>query len=145
MTIRDDIGQSYAENRITRRAAVRQLMDDGMGMADALAHVDGLTSPNVSTPAPVEASIAPDLPRHPTQADGVVIDSVGDSYLAYKAGSERIHSLNHTAALVLELCTGANSVGEIASLLQVGYGLADSPLQETIACLSALHREQLIN
>jgi hypothetical protein len=62
----------------------------------------------------------------------------------YQPAKDRMHSLNHTAAVVLELCTGDNDEGEIARLLQDAYELPATPHDETRRCLESLFDEGLI-
>jgi hypothetical protein len=55
-----------------------------------------------------------------------------------------VHYLNHTATIVLELCNGENSAGEIAALLQSAYDLPQPPDAEVAACLQQLTGEGLL-
>lgn len=80
----------------------------------------------------------------PTRADGVEIHEVADGFVAYDAARDRVHYLNHTAILVLEFCTGANSPERIAELLQSSYDLPALPLAEVRECLDLLGREGLV-
>ena len=55
-----------------------------------------------------------------------------------------MHYLNHTAALVLEFCTGDNSPERIAGLLQVSYDLPRPPEDVVAQCLQQLRTEGLV-
>ena len=79
-----------------------------------------------------------EMPAKPVGAAHLELNLVGDGYIVYQPASERMHSLNHTAALVLELCTGQNDAPEIARLLQRGYQLPEPPDDETRQCLASL-------
>ena len=82
---------------------------------------------------------------HPQRVDGVEVNSVTDGSVVYDPAADRVHYLNHTAALVLELCTGENSVEEIVTLLQTAFELPEPPTAEVGACLDQLRGERLIS
>jgi hypothetical protein len=77
----------------------------------------------------------------PKAIAGLDINSTDDGYIVYQPELDRVHYLNHSAVLILELCTGRNSMGEIASLIQEVYRLPAPPLpkvEETVANLLEL-------
>lgn len=77
----------------------------------------------------------------PQALAGLDISSTDDGYIVYQPELDRVHYLNHSAVLILELCTGRNSMGEIATLVQEAYALPDPPLtkvEETVANLLEL-------
>jgi len=82
-----------------------------------------------------------DLPK---LVAGVEINKVADGYIVYQPARDRVHYLNHTATIVLELCNGQNSPGEIAGLLQSAYDLPVPPAAEVGACLDQLRAEGLV-
>ena len=150
MTKEEELVRAFREGRLTRRAFVRQLVDGGMEMSAALEYADVLVPAGKEPTA--DASAAPStesdggsaLPAKPVQADGLDINFVTDGYMVYQPAKDRMHSLNHTAAVVLELCTGENDEAEITRLLQDAYELPDAPHAETRRCLESLFAEGLI-
>ncbi|MDX6688712.1 MAG: hypothetical protein QOG15_169 [Solirubrobacteraceae bacterium] len=80
----------------------------------------------------------------PDKADDIEISEVEDGYVIYHPSRDRVHHLNHTAVLVLELCTGSNEAQQISLLLQEAYELAAPPQDEIAACLERLRGEGLI-
>lgn len=58
--------------------------------------------------------------------------------VVYDTGADRVHYLNPTAALVLELCDGSRSVPEIAALVQEAYALPETPIDDVSRCLQSL-------
>jgi len=69
---------------------------------------------------------------------GLDISAADGGFIVFQPEVDRIHYLNHSAVLVLELCTGQNSQPEIATLVQEAYSLPDPPVQmveETVASL----------
>jgi hypothetical protein len=80
----------------------------------------------------------------PRQAPAIEVNEVADGYVVYDPGRDRVHYLNHTAVLVLELCTGATRVGDMPVLVQEVFGLAEAPVQEVDACLARLFEEGLL-
>jgi coenzyme PQQ synthesis protein D (PqqD) len=85
------------------------------------------------------------MTERPTRAGDLEINEAADGYVVYDPARDRVHYLNHTAALVLELCTGGNEPAEIVQLLQRAYDLREPPRQETHHCLTQLWQEGLIS
>lgn len=71
-------------------------------------------------------------------------EEAADGYVLYDPERDRVHYLNHTAALVLEFCTGDNSPEEMVMMMQAGYDLPEPPEAEVRTCLEQLHKEGLI-
>jgi hypothetical protein len=84
------------------------------------------------------------MTNSPVRANGVEVNEVADGYIVYNRERDRVHYLNHTAALVLELCTGRNRASEIVRILQVAYDLPDPPEREIAECLDQLRDEGLV-
>lgn len=80
----------------------------------------------------------------PRRMNGLEINTVDDGFIVYQQDRGRVHYLNHTATLVLELCTGENSPARIAGLVQTAYGLAAPPETEVNELLGKLRDETLI-
>ena len=80
----------------------------------------------------------------PLRADGIEVVPTVDGYVVYDPARDRVHYLNHTAALVLEFATGENSDTEITRMLQVAYDLPDPPATEVRECLEQLRDEGLV-
>jgi hypothetical protein len=81
----------------------------------------------------------------PRRAEGIEIDEAADGYVVYHPALDRVHYLNHTAVIVLELCTGDNDTAAIASFVGSAYELAEPPAAEVGACLERLAREGLVS
>jgi hypothetical protein len=103
--------------------------------------VIGLPQEERPAPAPVQASarapIDPPVSTNPQHVDGLDISPAEDGYMVSRPQLDRVHFLNPSAVLILELCNGANSEREIANLVRDGYGLdatpADAIVGETLA------------
>ena len=141
----DELERAFREGRLSRRAFVRQLVDQGIDMPDALARAEAIV-PSPAPAAAVRASVEPPAPpsERPRQVDELEVNFVGDGYVVYDRSQRRMHSLNNTAALVFELCTGENDERGIARLLQRAYDLEVTPEAEVRECLASLSREHLI-
>jgi len=64
--------------------------------------------------------------------------------MVYQAGHNRVHYLNHTAVLVLELCNGRDSEEKIAGIVQEAYGLPESPEMEVRDIIAKMQTEALV-
>ena len=80
---------------------------------------------------------------YPRKTDGIQLHEVEDGYIATDT-ADRVHHLNATAALVIELCTGANSTEEIVDLVREAYQLAEPPRQEVLDILTRMAQAGLI-
>jgi PqqD family protein of HPr-rel-A system len=80
----------------------------------------------------------------PSKVGEIDMFEAGDGFVVYDPVRDRVHFLNHTAAVVLEVCDGTKSDAEIASLLQRCYELPEPPDAETTQCLDQLRQEGLI-
>jgi len=80
----------------------------------------------------------------PTRKPGLEAHLVDDQVVIFEVGTDRVHYLNATAALILEFCDGKRPVGEIATLVGEAYGLPDTPVEQVHAGLASLIAEGLI-
>jgi hypothetical protein len=85
-----------------------------------------------------------DRSHAPKQIEGLEVNQLTDGYIIYEANRDRVHYLNHTAVLVLELCNGDVTADEIPRLLEQAYDLAEPPTAEVAECLDKLRDEGLI-
>src|SRR5206468_13059468 len=76
------------------------------------------------------------MAEHPRRLDGLEINPVEDGFMIYQGERDRVHYLNHTAVLILELCDGRNTPARIATLLKNAYGLQEAPEKEVTETLA---------
>jgi hypothetical protein len=81
---------------------------------------------------------------NPRQSDDLDITPADDGYIIYQPELDRVHFLNPTAILILELCTGENSPEQIVDLVKQAYGLSDAPVAEVHEGLKQLKAEGLL-
>jgi hypothetical protein len=81
----------------------------------------------------------------PRVAQGIEISEVSDGYVIYDPNRDRVHYLNQTAVLLLELCNGQVTAGDLPGLIQEAYDLAEPPEQEVARCLQTLFDEGLVS
>ena len=83
-----------------------------------------------------------DFPRQTADLD---ISEVEDGLVVFEPTARRVHHLNVTITLVFELCTGANSVEQITSLVQTAFALPTPPATEVAAALESLRTALLVS
>lgn len=83
-------------------------------------------------------------PTYPQLAPGIEVNEVADGTIVHQPDRGRVHYLNNTAAIVMELCNGRNAEADLPKLLQQAYGLAAPPVEDVQTCLTTLRREGLI-
>jgi hypothetical protein len=79
----------------------------------------------------------------PKKSDGLEIDEVEDGFVIYQPDRDRVHYLNPTANLILELCDGSLTATQIAELLAQTFDMAVPPDQEVDEALAKLEAEGL--
>ena len=82
--------------------------------------------------------------KRPVRRAGLEIDKAKEGYMIYDPAKDRVHYLNHTAVVVLELCDGKTSPTRIAEMLRHAYGLPKAPRKDVERTLSQLKREGLV-
>jgi len=81
---------------------------------------------------------------NPTHADNLDISPADGGYIIYQPEQDRVHFLNPTAVLILELSNGKNAPEEIVELVKQAYGLAEPPVKEVQEALKQLKAEGLL-
>jgi hypothetical protein len=81
----------------------------------------------------------------PKVSEGLEIHEMDEGLIVYQDSTDRVHHLNHTAAVILELCDGTHSIVEIAQSVGKVFALAESPEIETEACIEGLVSEGLVS
>jgi hypothetical protein len=81
---------------------------------------------------------------YPKTSQDLQINAVDDGYIVYQSDRDRVHYLNQTAALILELCNGRNQAASLPELLQSAFDLPDAPAEEVEECLKTLRTEGLV-
>jgi hypothetical protein len=70
---------------------------------------------------------------------------LGDDLLVHRTGSEEVHALNATAALLWEMCDGTHEPSTIAQALAERYGVeAGKARSDVDACLKRLQVKRLL-
>jgi Coenzyme PQQ synthesis protein D (PqqD) len=78
------------------------------------------------------------------KVEGLDHSEVMDGYVIYDAPNDRVHFLNATGAIVLELCDGTRTEADMAAFLATSFGLPEQPIEPVRECLSALLSQGLI-
>jgi Coenzyme PQQ synthesis protein D (PqqD) len=74
----------------------------------------------------------------PVRSDAIDINPVADGYVVYDPATDLVHYLNHTAAMVLELCDGRDTVTEIAAFLAEVFAEVPDVPQAVTDCVGQL-------
>jgi hypothetical protein len=78
------------------------------------------------------------------KVEGLDQSEVMDGYVIYDAPNDRVHFLNATGAILLELCDGTRTEADMAEFLATSFGLPEQPLEPVRECLSALVSHGLV-
>jgi hypothetical protein len=85
-----------------------------------------------------------DWDMRPRRADGLELNDVTDGFLVYQPARDRVHYLNPTAAILLQICDGSLRAAELPPFLATAFDLAAPPQAEVAACLIKLLAEGLL-
>jgi hypothetical protein len=88
--------------------------------------------------------MAIDWDAKPRRAGGIEMREVTDGFVAYDPKRDRLHFLNPTATMLLEICDGNLRADELPQLLASAFGLRELPRVEVAQCLERLLEEGLI-
>jgi hypothetical protein len=81
---------------------------------------------------------------YPKVAPGLTTSELNGGLSVYQPGVDQVHYLNHTGAVILELCNGEHSVAEIVRFLQSAFALFAPPEAEVRDLLQSMLRLGLI-
>ena len=84
------------------------------------------------------------MKEFPKAVNDIDNNEVEDGYVIYQNEKDKVHYLNKTAVLILECCTGSNSITKIGNIIQEAYDLPEIPEKEVNDCLNKLYNEGLI-
>jgi hypothetical protein len=76
--------------------------------------------------------------------EGLEITEVPDGRVVYQASRQKVHYLNPTAIVVLELLSAGKTAAEAALFLKDAYSLAEIPTGSTNSCIQSLVGEGLL-
>ncbi len=83
-------------------------------------------------------------PKRPRQVPDLEISQIVDGYVVYDPATNCVHYLNHTAAVVLELCDGELPVDRIVDLVRSAWDLPARPVDEVEACVARFEKVGLV-
>jgi hypothetical protein len=81
------------------------------------------------------------FPKHLPDLD---INPADEGYIIYQPEQDRIHYLNPTAVVILELCDGEKSISQITDLVRQAYGLPDVPAAQVEEAIEKMRLEGLL-
>jgi Coenzyme PQQ synthesis protein D (PqqD) len=133
---------------VHERAYKRLLADlpaDEAGQAEFLVtwgSVDRYLAQKIAdgTFAAVQPFLAGPGAEQPRRAAGIEIAELPEGFIVRQSQPLRVHQLNNTASVILDLCDGKRTVDEIAGVLAEVFGLAAPPVAEVVACVAELRQ-----
>ncbi len=80
----------------------------------------------------------------PRKASALEVHLIDDQVVVFETGTDRVHCLNPTAALVFELCDGSRPVAAIVDTVRDAYKLSENPVDAVNTCLADLRTAGII-
>lgn len=80
----------------------------------------------------------------PRRAQGLEIHPMVDGFVVFQPDRDRVHQLNHTAFVLLELCDGTVAAEDMPGLVGAVFQLDSAPVADVEACLERLLAEGLV-
>jgi len=84
------------------------------------------------------------LRSQPLRVSALDVRPIKSGAIVFQQAPARMHTLNESAAVVLDLCSGEHSVAAIIERVQEIYRLSAPPTIEIEACLDQLRRKDLL-
>lgn len=84
------------------------------------------------------------LAKKPQTIDGLEITENDDGFGVFDPVNEKVHFVNSSGVIILELCNGKNTVEEIIRTISTSFGLSQMPEKEVKGYIDHLAREGLI-
>jgi hypothetical protein len=81
----------------------------------------------------------------PRRVPNIELEPIAEGFMAYDAEASRVHYLNRTAGIVLQLCDGETTAETIAATMQDIYSLSEPPSGEVASCLQSLREDGLLS
>jgi hypothetical protein len=78
------------------------------------------------------------------RAPGIEIGEVTDGFIASCSDGQRIHHLNPSAALILEVCGEATPASDLPELLAAAFELMAPPTEDVELCINEFLKEGLL-
>ena len=104
--------------------------------------MDCASSAESSSSRPSTSSLRDEA--RPVQVEGHTVFDEPDGCIVHQPTRNRVHFLNHTAAFVLELCTGRHTIGEVEGIFAGFFGMAEPPKAAVAKALRQLIAEGLV-
>ena len=81
---------------------------------------------------------------YPRAVPGLEWRQAEGAFVASRPGDARVHALNSTGVMLLELANGRHSVDEMTTILQQAFGLDHPPANEVTQFLEHARRNGLV-
>jgi hypothetical protein len=78
------------------------------------------------------------------RAPDIEVREVTHGYVAYDPARDRLHFLNDTAAMLLEMCDGKLTASQLPEMMASAYRLAEPPTAEVERCIGKLVEQGLL-
>jgi hypothetical protein len=88
---------------------------------------------------------AADMELRPRQTPDLDITETDDGYIIYEPETDKVHHLNPSAVLILELCDGSSTALEIAEAVREVFQLPSTPIGSVTDGILALAAEGLVS
>lgn len=76
--------------------------------------------------------------------EGLEVSEADDGLVIYDPATDRVHHLNPSAGVILQLCDGEHDAEAIADFVARGFDMAEPPIDDTRRALAQLEQEGLI-
>ena len=138
-------GLAVAVHERAYKQLLADLPADEAGQAEFLAvwgTVDSYIARNIADGifTAIQAYPAGPDADQPERAAGIEVVELAAGLIVRQAEPLRVHQLNNTAAVILELCDGRHTVAEIAEAFAEAFALEAPPHAEVAACVQELRQ-----
>jgi hypothetical protein len=84
------------------------------------------------------------IPQKPKKAEGLDFTETDDGFAVFDPKNGKVHFLNNTGVIILEICDGTYTCEEIVGMIEATFKVTDITKEEIRSYIENLYNEHLL-
>jgi len=84
------------------------------------------------------------MTQKPKKTDGLEITDTEAGFAVFDPKNGKVHFLNNTGVIILEICDGNHSIDEVVGMIESSYSVTDVTKEEIRNYIENLYHENLL-